>query len=253
MKQNGLKPRSSHLSSQPSGLSTKIRIYLRLGRVSNLPTVWTNTLAGVVLAGGSLESPSLLALLAAFTAFYTGGMFLNDAFDRDNDAKERADRPIPAGLIHADDVFGIGYGMIGAGVLIVIWLTRGQSVEAAVSAIILAIAIVGYDASHKNNALSPWLMGLCRTLIYITGSLTVADRLSAPVLAGAGVLLMYVTGLTSIAKRKNTSPRTVGNLIAGISLLDGLLMAARGAMLHAAIAVLGFFLTRRWQRYVQGT
>ena len=29
----------------------KWRTYLRLGRVSNLPTVWTNVLAGVVLIG----------------------------------------------------------------------------------------------------------------------------------------------------------------------------------------------------------
>ena len=38
-------------------------VYLRLGRVSNLPTVWTNVLAGVALAGVSVD-PGPLALLA---------------------------------------------------------------------------------------------------------------------------------------------------------------------------------------------
>lgn len=61
----------------------QVAVYGRLGRISNLPTVWTNTVAGVVLAGGSLHEGGLPALLAAFTLFYTGGMFLNDAFDRD--------------------------------------------------------------------------------------------------------------------------------------------------------------------------
>ena len=206
-----------------------------------------------MLAGGSLESPPLLPLLAAFTLFYTGGMFLNDAFDRDIDVKERPDRPIPAGLIPADEVFGIGYGMIGTGVLIVIWLAKGQSLGSAVSAIMLAVAIVGYDAYHKKSPLGPWIMGLCRVLIYITSSLTVANRLPASVIGGAGVLFMYVVGLTYIAKQKNTSPRTVGSLIAGISLVDGLLMAVIGAALPAGIAVLGFFLARQWQRSVQGT
>ena len=40
------------------------QVALRLGRVSNLPTVWTNTLTGIVLAGGALASPATLPLLA---------------------------------------------------------------------------------------------------------------------------------------------------------------------------------------------
>ena len=59
---------------------------LRLGRVSNLPTVWTNALAGAVLAGASGFGGELVLLAAAFTLFYTGGMFLNDAFDAPWDA-----------------------------------------------------------------------------------------------------------------------------------------------------------------------
>ena len=37
---------------------------LALGRVSNLPTVWTNCLAGAMLAGGG-SSPWSIALAAA--------------------------------------------------------------------------------------------------------------------------------------------------------------------------------------------
>src|SRR4029079_19649453 len=51
---------------------------LRLGRVSNLPTVWTNTLAGTLLAGGDWQNARTLTVVAAMSLFYEGGMFLND-------------------------------------------------------------------------------------------------------------------------------------------------------------------------------
>ena len=37
-------------------------VALRLGRVSNLPTVWSNSLAGLVLAGGFLALDTDLAV-----------------------------------------------------------------------------------------------------------------------------------------------------------------------------------------------
>ncbi|MGH7233765.1 MAG: UbiA family prenyltransferase [Nitrospiraceae bacterium] len=244
---------SPSLSPQSSVNRARLLLYLRLGRVSNLPTVWTNTLAGVVLAGGTLSSIQLPALLAAFTLFYTGGMFLNDAFDREFDARERSERPIPSGLIAAGSVFRMGYGMVVAGIVIVVWLGLGKGWGSAVSAIALAAAIIGYDANHKHNPLGPAIMGLCRALIYITAAITVTGHLTAVAAGGAAALFGYVTGLTYVAKRKTASPRTVTRLIAGISLLDAVLMGGRGAVVAAGMAVLAFLLTLRWQRSVQGT
>ena len=70
---------------------------LRLGRVSNLPTVWTNVLAATVLAGGAWQNARTALVLVAMSLFYVGGMYLNDYFDRAIDARERPDRPIPGG------------------------------------------------------------------------------------------------------------------------------------------------------------
>jgi len=47
--------------------------------------------------------------------------------------------------------------------------------------------------------------------------------------------------------------RTVGQLIAGIALLDGLVLAATGSSLGVALALLAFGLTLFLQRYVRGT
>jgi hypothetical protein len=90
-----------------------LSVALRLGRISNLPTVWTNTLVGVTLAGGTSFDARVPLLMVALSLFYIGGMFLNDAFDREFDARTRPDRPIPAGQVTASTVFGSGFGMLG--------------------------------------------------------------------------------------------------------------------------------------------
>lgn len=72
-------------------------VAFRLGRVSNLPTVWSNVLAGAALAGAAgVSPPALVALMIAISLFYVGGMWLNDAFDAEIDARERPERPCRA-------------------------------------------------------------------------------------------------------------------------------------------------------------
>jgi hypothetical protein len=75
-----------------SGKLTKFRTLLVLGRVSNLPTVWSNCLAGWWLGGGG-NFWKLPFLLLGVSALYTGGMFLNDAFDAEFDRQRRAGTP----------------------------------------------------------------------------------------------------------------------------------------------------------------
>src|SRR5437899_1088645 len=71
-----------------SSFSVMIRTLLVLGRISNLPTVWSNCLAAWLLAGGGPWSR--FAILGTGASFlYTGGMFLNDAFDVEFDRKYR--------------------------------------------------------------------------------------------------------------------------------------------------------------------
>jgi 4-hydroxybenzoate polyprenyltransferase len=172
------------------------KIALRLGRVSNLPTVWTNTLTGIVLAGGPVGGTLTLALLVAMSLFYVGGMYLNDAFDAEIDARERAGRPIPQGAASRRAVFGLGFGMLIAGVLCL--ATLGRTV--AWTAMLLAAAIVLYDWLHKRTALAPLLMALCRVLIYPAAAAAVYGAFSQPLLFGAIGLFCYIAGLTYAAR-----------------------------------------------------
>ena len=95
---------------------------LVLGRVSNLPTVWANLLAAVALAGTAIGTDLGvgvgLLLFLAYTLFYVGGMYLNDAFDARIDAKERPERPIPAGRVTSGEVYLAGFGMLAAGLVL---------------------------------------------------------------------------------------------------------------------------------------
>lgn len=75
----------------------RVQAALKLGRVSNLPTVVTNALAGFVLASGGMPGAVILPVMLAAALAYTGGMFLNDAFDAEFDRVHQPFRPIPAG------------------------------------------------------------------------------------------------------------------------------------------------------------
>lgn len=288
-----------------------LSVALKLGRISNLPTVWSNVLVGALLAGGSLADARLPLLLVSLSLFYVGGMFLNDAFDREFDAKARPERPIPSGEVSATQVFGFGYGMLALGLLLLVQVGYGFGTGtgwrplAAGSA--LAAAILAYDRWHKSNPLSPLVMGLCRVLVYLTAAFAFSAAAPAAVYIGAVMLLCHLIGLTYAAKQEHLGqlesvwplgflavpiiygfvlalqsvaalllvvaftvwvihavrlllrrargdvPRAVVSLIAGISLLDGILLAGHGHWEAAIVAVGAFLLTLALQRWVSGT
>jgi hypothetical protein len=178
-------------------MSPLLRTHLVLGRVSNLPTVWTNGLAGAALAGLALDAGEWVALLLALTLFYTGGMYLNDAFDAEVDARERPSRPIPSGLIGRGRVFAVGASMLALGVLLA--FTLGAA--AGLAGLALAAAVLLYDWLHKRTDLAPLLMGACRFMAYVTAALA-AGGLTGAALAGAAGLFAHVVGLTYAARQE---------------------------------------------------
>ncbi len=179
---------------------------LRLGRVSNLPTVWTNVLAATVLAGGAPQSTRTVLVLIAMSLFYVGGMYLNDYFDREIDARERPERPIPAGDISAVAVAAAGFAMLGAGIV----LLAATGVAASVAGLILAGLIVAYDRFHKGFNLSPVTMGLCRAFVYFGAAAAVSGGVPWPVVLAGLALTAYVAGLTYAARQESLD--RVGNL-----------------------------------------
>jgi len=189
-------------------------IALKLGRVSNLPTVWSNVLAGTVLAGGPPWRPATLLVMLAVSLLYVGGMYLNDAFDRDIDARERPMRPIPAGLVAANSVFAAGFGMLLAGITVAmaaaVMTGPDTTWRPVLASLALAAAIVFYDWNHKDNALSPFFMGLCRVLAYLTAGYAAVSEPASALFWAALTSLCYLIGLTYIAKQE--AHDRIGNL-----------------------------------------
>jgi hypothetical protein len=174
------------------------RDWLILGRISNLPTVWSNVLAGTLLAGNGLET-GLWPVLVATSLFYEAGMLLNDAFDRNVDGRERPERPIPSGRVAASTVFTVGYGLLALG-WVLLW-PFGSATMAAGGA--LAVCIVAYNVHHKGVAWSPCLMGACRALAYLVAGYATSAH-PDPRLYWAGLALAsYVAGLSYAAKQEN--------------------------------------------------
>lgn len=281
------------------------RTWLKLGRVSNLPTVWSNSLAGLVLAGSGVALDLGLGLMLIMSLFYVGGMYLNDAFDQHIDAVERPERPIPSGRVGARTVYICGFGMLALGIA---GLFMWGGLAPGLSGIALAGAIVYYDWRHKTDPVGPAWMGLCRVLIYLAAAFLVTAQPPLVLYLGALALFCYLIGLTYIAKQENLGtvanlwpllflavpavgaiwiaaadggiavllaaafvlwminalrylwrrragdiPRAVVSLIAGISLLDAVLIARMGAPQMAWAAAACFVLTLAFQRLIPGT
>jgi UbiA prenyltransferase family len=175
-----------------------LRTLLVLGRVSNLPTIWSNCLAGWWLSGGG-NFWKLPLLLFGISFLYIGGMFLNDAFDAEFDRQRRPGRPIPSGKISAELVWRFGFGQLALGIFLLLFLGK----LTAALAFVLAIFILIYDVLHKVITVSPWLMGACRFWVYvIAGTIGIGGLNGWPIFCGAA-LALYVVGLSYVARRES--------------------------------------------------
>ena len=223
------------------------RAYLLLSRVSNLPTVWTNVLAGMCVVSAAIDGGAYLRVALAMSAFYTGGMFLNDAFDEPFDRARRPDRPIPSGDVSRREVFISGILLLFAGELLLV-----PRVQALAFGGLLAAAIVWYDAQHKGSRFAPVVMGSCRGLVYCAAA-AFAVAMTKEAGIAAVVITAYVAALTVVAKLAGPSARwLVPALIAAISLVDAAIIAVSGSPTRALVAAIGFPLTLFLQRFVPG-
>jgi 4-hydroxybenzoate polyprenyltransferase len=175
-----------------------LRALFVLGRVSNVPTVWSNCLCGWWLTGGG-EWGRFGLLCFAASCLYVGGMYLNDAFDAPFDQQHRPERPIPSGAIGAEAVWVWGFGWLGLGLACLFLF--GQTT--LICALLLAVAILVYDAIHKIFAFSPVLMAACRFFLILMAASTGRDGINGLAIWTALVLGAYIVGLSYLARRES--------------------------------------------------
>ena len=178
----------------------------KLGRISNLPTVWSNVLAGATLAGVGFDLVSVFVVVIAMSLVYTAGMFFNDVFDRDYDRQHRPDRPIPAGEIDPSSVKLWATAMMVVALILLginISFSALETWYPVFSGVVLCALVLLYDWRHKANPFGPLIMGSCRGMVYITAALSVFPEFSFRLIIAALCLTAWVLGLTMVAKRKN--------------------------------------------------
>lgn len=173
-----------------------LRAYLELLRPANVATALADVLAGSAVATGGRLSAPLAWLLASSACLYAGGIVLNDYFDRDLDARERPERPIPSGRVAGRAAGALGAALLALGIA----ASAVAGVVPLAVAVVLALAVLSYDAWGKHRPfIGPVNMGLCRAL-----NLGLGMSLAPAVLGASWALglvpLVYIAAVTMVSR-----------------------------------------------------
>lgn len=196
-----------------------------LAELVRLPAALTvpgDTLAGAV-AAGPLTARSA-AMPVASVCLYWAGMTLNDWADRELDAVERPERPIPSGRVRPGQALGLAAGLTGAGVATATYLggRKAAGVAAALGGVVWA-----YDTRLKHGPLGPAAMAAARGLDVLLGS-AAAGRTRAGALPAA-LLAGHTASVTMLSRGEVHGTRPdVARTAVGVTASVAALLAASG-------------------------
>lgn len=188
----------------PEDRSFNPRAWLQLMRFPAVFTAPPDVCLGFLLfRNGSERNPATLALLVgASCCLYLAGMVFNDVFDREVDAAERAERPIPSGRVSVAGAVRLGGLLLVCGVALAGLAGRSS----LFIAVLLTLTVLLYDGVLKRTPLGPIAMGGCRALNVLLGAAWSEESLSAAVndawLAPLG-LGVYIAGVTWFARQES--------------------------------------------------
>ncbi|MFF5234469.1 SCO3242 family prenyltransferase [Dactylosporangium sp. NPDC000521] len=169
---------------------------------------------GDVVAGAAAAGtlgPRTPVLAGSSVLLYWAGMAANDWADRDLDATERPERPIPSGRVTPGAAFGVAAGLTAAGVGLA-GLAGGR--RALAVAVPLAGAVWAYDLKLKNTPAGPAAMAACRALDVLLGAS--GGRLRSAVYPAATVFAhTYTVTALSRAEVHGSTPALPAATLAG--------------------------------------
>ena len=177
-------------------VNRKIIAVLELCRISNLPTVISNCAAGYLISKDALSWGLALIVIGA-SLLYSGGMAMNDVIDLRYDKKHKTDRPIARAAISYR--FGLVLTLVFLFVGTLILLFSGSSLP-FVGALLLNITI--YNFIHKKTSSAIFIMGLCRSLLYLIAGYSLGQN--NDILIWAIILGLYTAGITLVARGEDS-------------------------------------------------
>lgn len=208
--------------------------YLRLMRLPNVFTAIADVAMGFLFVQSSRwmwdgwrDGWTLGLLVAASSLLYAAGMVLNDVFDVKIDRRERPERPIPSGEVSLDVARRLGLGSlvlgVAAGVGVAFFVSQPRT---AIVALLLAVAIVLYDAWLKRTPLGPVAMGSCRMLNVLLGMSVMTAPLAAEHWLVAGSIGVYIVGVTWFARTEAKQSQRTPLVLATLVMALGIAMLA---------------------------
>ncbi|RKT79344.1 4-hydroxybenzoate polyprenyltransferase [Terracoccus luteus] len=178
-------------------LVTRLRDLVELVRAPAALTVPGDSLAGAASAGWPGSARGVALLPVASTCLYWAGMALNDYADREQDAVERPERPIPSGRITARTALGVAAGLTAAGVGLA---AAAGGRTAAVTAGALAAAVWAYDLGPKTGALGAATMASTRALDVVLGATAGGGAGVRRSLVPAALVAGHTASITSLSR-----------------------------------------------------
>lgn len=201
--------------------------YLELVRAPAALTVLGDTLVGNAASGQRL-TPRRALLPVASACLYAGGMALNDYADRELDAEERPERPLPSGRITPRRALTVAAALTGTGLALA---AAGGGRRALWVAAPLAACVWTYDTLAKDHPTGPLVMGACRGLDVLMGA-GVGHLGSA--WPGALAMATHTAAVTGVSRGEvhGTSPATAATAVATTTI--GTLAVVAGAVRSSA-------------------
>jgi len=213
---------------------------LELTRPGNAVAAGLLTFIGAFVAGGVGDAPwaVLAAVLATITAT-GGGNAINDYFDREIDAINRPDRPIPRGDISARGALWFSLALFGVAIAAALTLP----VVAIAIAVFNFLALVAYTELFKG------LPGVGNVLVgYLTGSTFLFGGAAVDEPLGAVALF----GLAAVATLTREIVKDVedidGDREEGLRTLP-IVIGERRALIVGLIAMVGAVAASVWPYY----
>ncbi|WP_230423891.1 SCO3242 family prenyltransferase [Streptomyces radicis] len=185
-------------------MSPTARAWVELLRGPAALTVPGDIIAGAVTAGGA--PPRRIAMAAgASVCLYWSGMALNDWADRELDAVERPERPLPSGRIPPRAAFGAAAALTAAG----LGLAAACGRTAATTATAVAATAWAYNLGLKNTPAGPAAMATARSLNVLLGAATSGDT-PPTALRRSALAAAHTFTLTTVSRHEvGGAPRAV--------------------------------------------
>ncbi len=236
----------------------RLKSALALCRVSNLPTVWMNVITAAVLVGYAHQQPVdglvVFILALALSTFYCAGMSLNDVCDYQWDKQHQPYRPLVEGKVTLTQARLITIALFATGFLL---LALAPSLAGLWYSCILFVVIYAYNLFHKQHSGSVFLMAGARALVFIVVAQAIIGELTLWVIIAALLQFVYTLSVSVVGRHESKRGRpysgpVIPRMIAGMAILDGLVLAVVVAPVWLALGIFMAFLTRVGQRYVRG-